>query len=312
MDVEELNGNDWRNTPCALCNAEPVYLYHPAQSPGPVVRCSNCGLVYVGSLQDTQAIITSGPVTSNLAPDILHSGNLQDLDGCWELATLAEKESELPALRRNARRALDRLTCLTDKLGRLLDFGCGGGFFLAEAAKQGWKTVGLEPLAGHAVYARAKFHLNIVTDVLHDDTFPPNFFDVITAFQVFEHLLSPVHDLSLLASCLKPGGLILIEVPNIDTWGVKLLKSKHRHFVRDHLYFFSAKTLDKLVKICGLEPLETYYPVHWMTPRHLIRYFCTIVGIHLSQMPKLFGSLIIPMSLHDIVAILAQKPASAI
>jgi len=263
--------------------------------------------VYVGDLEDTHALITSGPVLSDFSPSILHSDNLRDLDGCWETRNLVDKESELPALRFNALRALKQLSRLAPKPGRILDFGCGGGFFLAEAAAQGWEAHGLEPLAGHATYARAKYHLDIKADVLGDDTFPPNFFDAITAFQVFEHLTQPVQTLSQLVRCLRPGGIILIEVPNIDTWSVKLLKNKHRHFVQDHLFFFSAKTLTNMASKCGLEPVEISHPTRRMTVRHLAGYLSRIIGTQTAAYVP-FGQVIVPASLHDIVAILARKP----
>ncbi len=61
---------------------------------------------------------------------------------------------------------------------------------------------------------------------------------------------------------------MLIEVPHIETLWVKLLR-KHRHFVPDHLFFYSARTLSRLMEMCGLEVLDAYYPTRRMTLRHL-------------------------------------------
>ena len=296
--------------PCALCGAtDPVFLYRPVRSPGPIVRCANCGLVYVGRLEDTHALIISGPVTSDCPPTILCSDKMQDLDGCWEMEPIAEKESELPVVRLNAQQMLKELSRLVPRPGRILDLGCASGFFLAEAAALGWEAYGLEPLAGHAVYARAKFHLNITTDVLHDDTFPPDFFDAITAFQVFEHLPYPVQDLLRLVRCLKANGAILIEVPRIDHWTVKLLESRHRHFVQDHLFFFSVETLSAMATQCGLKLLRTFFPVRRMTIRHIIRCLCRILELNQVPVPSPLGDVVVPVYLRDVIAIVAQKPA---
>jgi SAM-dependent methyltransferase len=118
-----------------------------------------------------------------------------------------------------------------------------GAFFLAVAKDRGWFAYGLEPLPVCSVYARSKFKLNIVTDTLHEDTFPLEYFDAIASFQVFEHLPYPNRDIQILHKILRRDGLILIEVPNFDTWTMHLMKSRHRHFVPDHINFFSRKTL---------------------------------------------------------------------
>jgi SAM-dependent methyltransferase len=260
--------------PCALCGAQNGRtLYRPARAHGPVVRCSQCGLVYISPRTASAWLIHEGPVMFGQPDRFLHSADLADIQDSWEMPILRRKEAEWPALRRNARDALARLARFRPGGGRLLDFGCGGGFFLGAAAECGWEVYGLEPLPAHAVYARARFGAQVVTDTLRPDSFPLDTFDVITAFQVFEHLPDPPGALRLLARLLKPGGLVLIEVPNIETWSVRLLGRRHRHFVQDHLYFFSARTLSRLMEACGLEALETYSPRRQMTVRHLVSHW---------------------------------------
>ena len=125
--------------PCPLCGAlDQQPLYQPAASPGPVVRCRRCGLVYVSPRLDTHALIFDGPTAGNSA-QALTSANLADVQGTWEWPLLQAKEAERPALDRNSQAALDILKRLTGQPGRLLDFGCGGGFFLGAAKAQGWE-----------------------------------------------------------------------------------------------------------------------------------------------------------------------------
>ena len=192
------------------------------------------------------------------------------LEHSWEGFHLKNKQAEYPAALINHVDALARVERFQKPPGRLLDFGCGGGFFLNTAKQRGWQIVGLEPLYGHAAYAHGKFGAQIVNDTLHPDTFETGSFDVITAFQVFEHLVNPGEVLSQLTHFLKPGGILLIEVPNIDTWSVRLLGKRHRHFVHDHLYFFSPRTLRLLLEQAGLQPVEVYFPARRMTVRHLV------------------------------------------
>jgi 2-polyprenyl-3-methyl-5-hydroxy-6-metoxy-1,4-benzoquinol methylase len=144
-------------------------------------------------------------------------------------------------LRRNASDVLgiiEKYVDNTSKDRNILDFGSGWGFFLAVAKEKGWNAFGLEPLPAASVYARARFGLNVVTDTLRENSFSPEFFDVVTSFQVFEHLPNPGQDIRNIHEILRKNGIVLIEVPNFETWTMQIMKSKHRHFVQDHLNFF--------------------------------------------------------------------------
>ncbi len=257
---------------CPVCQAQQAApLYRPRHSPGPVGRCLECGMVYISQIDDARALIFEGPANDAEHERLLNSSNLNDLADCWEMGLLPSKEAEWPSLLDNAVEHLQRMeTYLTVEQRRVLDFGCGWGFFLAAAKERGWQAHGLEPLPGHAVYARAKFGLDVLTDTLREDSFAPASFDAVTAFQVFEHIPDPVGDVQRLHRLLKPEGLVLIEVPNIATWGVSLLKGRHRHFVQDHLNFFSAETLSDLLTRQGFKILASYQPTRRMSYRHLV------------------------------------------
>jgi 2-polyprenyl-3-methyl-5-hydroxy-6-metoxy-1,4-benzoquinol methylase len=199
---------------------------------------------------------------------------LDDVSDSWEFEILPDKEIERPALRENAINALRRIELHINKPiaeRRILDYGSGWGFFLAVAKECGWTTYGLEPLPASAVYARATFGLNIVTDTLRANTYPINFFDVITSFQVFEHLPYPKMDIRNLHKMLRQDGIILIELPNIETWTLPIMKSRHRHFVQDHLNFFSINTLSQLLVSNGFSVIDFYHPTRYMSVRHLTR-----------------------------------------
>lgn len=262
---------------CPVCGRKSTsVLFRPKASPGPVMRCMNCGMVYISSIEDSHALIFDGPVGQ---PDskILTSCNLDDVSGSWELKLLPRMELERTALQRNAMDALDRIERHIEMSGherRILDFGSGFGFFLGFAKERGWTTYGLEPLPASAVYARATFGLNVVTDTLREDTFPPGFFKVITSFQVFEHLPFPREDLQHLYNMLQQGGLVLIEVPNFDTWTMQVMRSRHRHFVQDHLNFFSISTLSQLLVDCGFRVIDYYHPTRRMSVRHFVNIWC--------------------------------------
>lgn len=300
---------------CLVCgSAEHHMLYRPEKSPGPIFACQRCGFVFVKIIEDDKAIIDDGK-PFHVSEEFLRSSNVNDLVGCWEVSHLPSKLAEAPALRLNALDALNRINHFRSPPGRLLDFGCGWGFFLGAAKEGGWSIFGLEPLPGHAIYARGQFGAEVISDILRDSTYPPEFFDVVTAFQVFEHLPDPSGDLAKLVKLLKPGGLVLIEVPNIDTWGVRLLGKKHRHYVHDHLNFFSPRTLSQLYENHGLNVVEVYFPTRRMSFRHLItfwggRFLPAAIGTRLTetmQKTQLWDRTL-RLNLGDILAVIGQKP----
>lgn len=300
---------------CVVCSADQAQrLFRPGQSPGPVVRCENCGMVYVSPVEDDRALIDEGPVGGSVDARLLTSSDLKDLAGSWELALLPSKEREWPALRINAVKALEHIERYVDPRRRILDFGCGWGFFLSGAKERGWEPYGLEPLSGSAIYACAQFGATVVADVLREDTFPAEHFDAITAFQVFEHLPDPADALQKLRRFLRPGGVIFIEVPNIDTWSMRLFGKRHRHFVQDHLNFFSRATLSELLRRHGFEVIEAHRPTRHMTLRHLVvdwgaKFLPSRLAAGVQRAVGNRLNRVIPLNFGDILAVIAVKPA---
>jgi len=278
-----------------------------------VVQCQRCGLVYVTPREDTRSLIINGPVKTNLPDWVLTSNDPSVVSECWEMPLIHAREKEWRALQRNADLALDHIEHYRLPPGRLLDYGCGGGFFLSAAAQRGWEPYGLEPLAGHAIYARARSGAKVVADTLRKDTFPSEFFDVVTAFQVFEHLPDPSGELAKLRRTLKQDGLLLIEVPNIETWTVRVMGSHHRHFVPDHLYFFSPRTLRALVVQQGFEPLVLYRPKRYMTLWHLVGWGGRLLGLQAGRLAEAImrkiriEDKVVSANLGDIIAVIACK-----
>lgn len=300
--------------PCAVCGAvDPHTLYRPPASPGPVVRCRRCGMVYVSPRHDPRALIHDGADVAHDAR-LRQSADLRDLADCWEAAALPAALAQRAARARNHQAALDRIARHRPPPGRLLDFGCGWGLFLDTARAAGWQVQGIEPLPGHGVYARGALGLDVVTDTLRPSTFPPDSFDAVTAFQVFEHLPDPAAELDKLHALLRPGGIIAIEVPNIDTPLVGLMRGRHRHFVIDHLWFFGPATLARFLEGHGFAVLDTSFPTRVLALRHVVdhwaaRYTSPRAAAVLRRAIERAGMLdhTIRVNLHDIVMIVARK-----
>jgi 2-polyprenyl-3-methyl-5-hydroxy-6-metoxy-1,4-benzoquinol methylase len=275
-------------------------------------------MVYIATIESSHGLIFDGPVTVGQSEStLLTSSNLADVKDLWEFRYLPDKEVEWPALRQNAIDALQRIELHINKTNlerKILDFGSGWGFFLAVAREQGWTTYGLEPLPSCSVYARATFGLNIITDTMREDTFPPDFFEVITSFQVFEHLPDPSVVLQHLHKTLRQGGIILIEVPNFETWTMQMMGSRHRHFVQDHLNFFSIQTLTDLLSRNGFAVIDQYHPTRRMSVRHLIkhwfrRYLPAFLAdtLESSMRKTILWERTVGLNIGDIIAVVARK-----
>jgi SAM-dependent methyltransferase len=131
--------------------------------------------------------------------------------------------------------------------GRLLDIGAARGDFLAVMAERGWDVEGIEPF-GQAEDAHGlRIHKMSFPE---DSTLPSERFDVVTAWAVFEHLHDPRRAFVESARLLKPGGRLVIEVPNFRSVRARVGRMED---VPRHLYFFTPRTLGRYGGEAGLE-----------------------------------------------------------
>lgn len=104
------------------------------------------------------------------------------------------------------------------KTGRILDLGCATGTFLNGMKQRGWECYGIEPSDFAAHYAQDRFSLNIYHGYLEEGLFPDDYFDIITLWDVMEHLPEPLETLQIISHILKPDGLLVITTPNANAW----------------------------------------------------------------------------------------------
>jgi SAM-dependent methyltransferase len=137
---------------------------------------------------------------------------------------------------------------------RLLDFGCGAGFFLEEARSRGWQTHGTEYSGWALEVTRAK-GLDVAEAPISRETYDRGFFDVITAFEVFEHVRDPMAEAELLAHALRPGGLLYCTTPNFNALSRRLLGPRWNVIdYPEHLCYFTPATLRSWLGRCGFVP----------------------------------------------------------
>jgi SAM-dependent methyltransferase len=150
--------------------------------------------------------------------------------------------------------------------GRLLDLGCSAGAFLSTMKGSGWQLNGIEISADEARLAEERTGANVFVGDIFDAPFEPGSFDVITSFDVLEHLYEPKKVIERVRSWLKPDGIYYLAVPNIESWEAHLFKSYWYGLeMPRHLFMYSPSSLRKLAGAAGLtERLCSTPPASYM------------------------------------------------
>ncbi len=131
---------------------------------------------------------------------------------------------------------------------RTLDIGAGGGEWVYLMQRLGCVASGIEPNTGYGSFAKDQYGVEVFLGMYQEANFAPGSFDLLSLFQVLEHLADPVDDLVQLSRFLKPGGLFLIEVPDILYGGMRFDHKWHE----GHLYGFDRITLGAVAAQAGL------------------------------------------------------------
>ena len=133
-----------------------------------------------------------------------------------------------------------------------IDVGTGGGEFAYLLQTLGHDVQGIEPNKGYAEYSIREYGLKVQSGFIQDAVFPNNTFDVITLWHVLEHTEDPYAVLAKLHALLKPEGVLVIEVPNVEA----TCQSPKRSFHEAHLFNFNVRTLSKLAEKASLVAQE--------------------------------------------------------
>jgi SAM-dependent methyltransferase len=152
--------------------------------------------------------------------------------------------------------------------GRLLDVGCAMGRFMGLMQSVGWTVSGIEIDPEAAAHAR-----KVTPDVFHGDPmdapFAPGSFDLVTAFHVLEHLPDPVGVLRRMLGWLAPGGVAVVEVPNVSGVGGRVFGRYWSGLeMPRHLVQFTPETMGALGERAGGRVVTA---AHKTKPRYLIR-----------------------------------------
>ena len=212
---------------CTVRYSSVARIFTPATE---VVECNDCGLVYLNP-----RLARLGDNFS-MDEEYLQRWYLPYYQKLGLLTEAQELDRE-----RNRQFHQGALLQMQDyrQTNRVLDVGCAIGLFLAAAQAEGWQSYGVEPSSHLAAYGRERFGLSIAEGELSQANFPPGYFDVVTLWDVTEHLLDPVATYQAVNRVLRPGGLLLLRMPNWYSLARELLGPDWDMFVTDHFSYFN-------------------------------------------------------------------------
>jgi SAM-dependent methyltransferase len=235
---------------CPLCGSETSSVAF-TEPPYSVRRCGSCGL---------------GWVTPRLPENALVS--MYGDDGYWRSESpkthgyhdyRADERLYLETFRRRLRFVLRD----GPRGGRALDVGCAAGFCMDVLCERGFEVHGVEVSATIGSHAQNHFGFDTVhIGTLESSPHPDGFFDLITMWDVIEHVVDPRALLVKARQLLKPGGVLVLETQNIDSAFARALGPRWHHYKHaEHIYHFNPASLTKLLGSAG-------FSLDKLTPRY--------------------------------------------
>lgn len=166
--------------------------------------------------------------------------------------------------RPRVRRLLEACARYGIRTARLIDVGAGFGTFCEEVLSEGTfeSAIAVEPTPDLADSCRGR-GLTVIDKPVEDLQVGELEADVVTAFEVVEHLFEPTQFLQTCYSLLAPGGLVVITCPNIEGFDLLTLKTKSAAIDLEHLNYFHPHSLASLLEASGFEVVD------WSTPGEL-------------------------------------------
>ena len=221
-------------------------------------------------------------------------------------------ERETEGRVRTFSRLLDQLQAYSCT-GRLLDVGCYTGVFLGLARDRGWSVAGIEPSTWAATQARNK-GLEVLNAALHEIQLPAESFDVITLWDVIEHLHDPLRDMRHLCRLLRPGGVLALSTMDVGSLFAKITAERWPWHMRMHLYYFTRDTVTRLLAGTGLEVVNIDGHKRVVSFRYLIEKIAAQTPLAASLVAPLgkilgaaFRNRYVTVDFGDIMNVFAQK-----
>jgi SAM-dependent methyltransferase len=262
-----------------------------------IVKCEACGIVFCDYLPSQEELT-----------EYYSEGYFR---GCTDRRGYYDYEADERLLKASFLRKLQLVNKLTPQIGTLLDIGCAAGYFVELALSQGWNAYGLEISRFAASKARRR-GLRVVNGV-SPAVFQSGRFDVVTMWDVVEHLLDPTKSLQEVNRVLKPGGLLGLCTGRIDSLLAKLLGRRSRIFnPPQHLVFFSRESIQRVLGLAGFRVIKVLADKKVVSLRYLLHLQMSLYGADwiddiARRLMKSSFNPAIPLWVPDNMVVLAKK-----
>jgi 2-polyprenyl-3-methyl-5-hydroxy-6-metoxy-1,4-benzoquinol methylase len=204
-----------------------------------LVRCTQCGFTY------------QSPQPSDEVLGKIYSAN-------YFLGAGEERQAEFARLKfRTAEHYLDELVAYSGlRNGRILEIGCGTGNQLLAAARRGFTVAGVEYSSHACETARSRlaaegFAGEIICGEISQLKDHGETFDACIMADLIEHVRDPAAFIQQVHALLKPGGVVLIATPSLDSWSARFMGTSWMEFKVEHLSYFNRHTLESLLFVEG-------------------------------------------------------------
>lgn len=210
-----------------------------------LMRCRHCGLIYQNPRLTLEELPSYYPEE--------YQPYRQDIDA--QDSALQRFDAQF-GLNRRCRQLIRH----HPQPAQLLDVGCATGLFLNTMRQYDWQVTGVELSPYASEYARRTFGLEVITGTLESAQLPNNAFDVVTLWDVLEHVVDPKITLKEISRILKPGGLLALSLPNPTAFEASLFGASWVGWDRPrHLHLFTPAILKNYLQDAGfqLEAIES-------------------------------------------------------
>jgi 2-polyprenyl-3-methyl-5-hydroxy-6-metoxy-1,4-benzoquinol methylase len=269
-----------------------------------IVRCPACSLLFRARLPDLADVRELYDRDYFVAEEgaLRHQGYLD---------YLADAEVH----RLNARRRLRRLAAWCDS-GNLLDVGCAAGFFVDEAAREGWAARGIDVSGPMIKWGRAELGADIAVGSLLE-TSADRTESCVTMWDYIEHALDPRDDLERAYARLRPGGVLALSTGDVASVLARVsLAGWHLMTPRHHNYFFSAVTMRRLLRDVGFQIVElrhpgAVFPLRYLAHKAALSIDARVTTLAASRIARSrLGAIRVPMNLWDVMTVVARRSLS--
>ena len=228
--------------PCIICAAKDaagIYNFHHNDQDCVIYRCASCGHMYIDPV----------PLED------LNSRNMDTVEDAefFNNKTL-QKVYRALIINREIRLARKYIAA---EAPRLLDIGCGTGWITSVWAENGFNVTGLESSPVRAKIARERHGLNIAEK--HIETYEPEEkYDIVIMRHLLEHIEDPESVIKKVRTFIKPGGVLLVVIPNINAIGRYMFKENFEWVLPWHLHFYNPKNLARFLTKQQFDEIKVY------------------------------------------------------